>query len=61
MRIIKGQFFEGEFITVEINGNIIQRKVRYNHMDGLYIVYNNRKYFHYECDFEEIYKQKGEV
>lgn len=61
MRIINGGFFEGELITVEIDGNIIQRKVWYNRRDGLYIVYNNRKYFQYECDFGEIYKLKGEV
>lgn len=58
MKLIKGQFLEKEDITVEIDGTIIVRKVRYNHMDGLYIVYKNRKYFHYECDFSEIYKKK---
>lgn len=58
MKLVKGWFYQGEKIVVEIDGKQIERKVRYSHMDGLYIVYQNRKYFHYECDFAEIYKQK---
>ena len=58
MRLIKGGFLEGEKITIEIDGKQVERKVKYNRMDGLYIVYQNRKYFHYECDFSEIYKQR---
>ena len=52
MKIIKGRFLEGEKITVEIDGKQIERKVKYNRMDGLYIVYQNKKYFEYECDYE---------
>ena len=55
-KIIKGNFCENEKITIEINGKQISRTVRYNRMDGLYIVYNNMKYFEYECDYSEIYK-----
>lgn len=57
-KLIKGNFYENELITVEIDGKQIDRKVRYNHMDGLYIMYQNRKCFEYECDYSDIYKQK---
>ena len=50
MKLVKGGFFEGETITVEIDGKQIERKVRYNRMDGLYIVYKNMKYFKYELE-----------
>ena len=61
MKLIKGNFYEHETITVEINGKQIERKVKYNHMDGLYITYQSRKYFHYECDFENTYKTMEET
>jgi hypothetical protein len=48
MTIVKGRFFEGERITIKVDGKLIERKVRYNHMDGLYFVYQNKKYFKYE-------------
>ena len=57
-KLIKGGFCENEKIIIEIEGKQVERKVRYNRMDGLYIVYNNRKYFEYECDYTEWYKQK---
>lgn len=59
MKIIKGNFYENEMIIVEIDGKQIERKVKYNRKDGLYIIYQNRKYFEYECDYTEIYKQKN--
>ena len=59
MKLIKGNFYEGEVITVEINGQQVTRKVRCNRADGLYIVYRNRKYFEYECDYSEIYKERN--
>lgn len=48
MQIIKGRFLEGEKITIEIDGKQAERKIKYNRTDGLYIVYQNRKYFEYE-------------
>lgn len=48
MQIIKGRFLEGEKITIKIDGKHVERKIKYNRTDGLYIVYQNRKYFEYE-------------
>lgn len=59
MKFIKGDMIEGGKVTIEINGKQIERIVRYNHMDGLYIVYKNCKYFEYECDYSEFYKAKA--
>lgn len=59
MKFIKGDMIEGGKVTVEINGKQIERIVKYNHMDGLYIMYQNRKYFEYECDYSEFYKTKN--
>lgn len=59
MKFIKGDMIEGGKITVEINGKLIERIVKYNRMDGLYIIYQNRKYFEYECDYSEFYKSKN--
>lgn len=39
---------ENKEVTVEIEGKQINRKVRYNRNDGLYIIYQNKKYFEYE-------------
>lgn len=58
LKLIKGYFYEGETITVEIDGKQIERKVKYSSKDGLYIIYQNRKYFEYECDFTEYYKNR---
>lgn len=60
MEYVKGDFFQGQVVTVRINGKEIERKVRYNNSDGLYIVYQNRKYFEYECNYDEYYKQRGD-
>ena len=48
MEIVKGRFLEGEKVTVKIDGIEVIRKVKYNRMDSLYIIYKNRKYFEYE-------------
>ena len=56
----KGDCFQGQMITVRIDGKEIERKVRYNNSDGLYIGYENRKYFEYECNYDEYYKQRGD-
>lgn len=55
-KLVKGNFFEGQAITIEIDGKQMERKVKYSRMDGLYIVYQNRKYFEYECNYDECYK-----
>ena len=60
MEYVKGDFFQGQKVTVRIDGKEIERKVRYNNSDGLYIVYQNRKYFEYECSYDEYYKQRGD-
>lgn len=60
MEYVKGDFFQGQMVTVRIDGKEIERKVRYNHLDGLYILYQNRKYFEYECNYDEYYKQRGD-
>lgn len=60
MVLLSGNFYEGETITVNIDGNVISRKVKYNNKDGLYIMYKNRKHFEYECDYTKVYKD-GEV
>lgn len=57
-KLIKGEFFQNQIITVEIDRKQILRKVKYSRIDGLYIVYQNRKYFEYECNYDEYYKQK---
>ena len=51
MKFISGKFLENQYVTVEIDGEIITRKVRYNHADGLYIMYKNYKYFEFECEY----------
>lgn len=48
MTIVKGLFLEGEVITIKVDGKVIERKVRCNRVDGLYFVYQNKKYFEYE-------------
>ena len=59
MKYIKGDMVEGGRVILEINGEQIERTVRYNHADGLYIIYKNRKYFEYECDYSTFYKAKN--
>ena len=51
MKYISGNFLEGKSVTVEIDEKQITRKVKYNRADGLYIIYQNRKYFEYECEY----------
>ena len=48
--IIEGGFVEGEKVTVNIDGNIITRKVYWSgYTKDLYIVYKNARYFY--CEF----------
>ena len=49
LKIIEGDFIEGERVTVSIGGDVITRIVRWDSQAGdLSIVYKNRKYFYYE-------------
>lgn len=38
MKLIKGSFLAGEKVTLEIDGKVIKRAVRYTVCDGLYVV-----------------------
>lgn len=58
IKFIKGYVAEGHNATIEIDGKQIERVVRYNNADGLYIVYKNCKYFEYEFDYVDYYKTK---
>lgn len=53
MQIVDGRFLEGQKVSVllENDKHIYRRIVRYNHMDGLYIIINNKKYFEYEVKY----------
>ena len=47
--IINGNFIEGEYVTVNINGNTVTRKVYYSAAAGdLYVWCKGSKYFYYE-------------
>lgn len=50
MKIIKGNFIEGEYVSVIMfDGNTIRRKVYYDKTAGdLFIWYKGYKYFYYE-------------
>lgn len=49
MKIVDGNFYEGETVTVSVNGKTVRRKVRYSREAGdLYVVVDNRPYFLYE-------------
>ncbi len=49
LKILKGNFTEGEKVTVSINGKEINRKVHYSKEAGdLFIWFKNNKYFYYE-------------
>ena len=49
LKVITRNFYEGEFVTVAIDGKIITRKVYYNAKVGdLYINYKGLPYFFYE-------------
>jgi hypothetical protein len=49
---------QGGKVTLEIDGKEVERVVRYNQADGLYIVYKNYKYFEYECDYTDYYRKR---
>lgn len=43
MKLIKGVFKYGETIEIEYNGKIIKRKVRYDTLNGLYVIIDYEK------------------
>lgn len=50
LKIIDGQFYEGQYVWVSINGNVVKRKVYYSTMAGdLFVRYKNMMYF--LCEF----------
>lgn len=51
--IIKGKFILGHEVTVIIHDKQITRKVQYNTEEGLYIVYDNAKYFEFEFEYRQ--------
>lgn len=51
IKVIGGYFHEGEKVKLDIDGKIIERVVKYNKTDGLYIIYKNGKYFEYEVEY----------
>ena len=47
--IVKADLTEGSEVTVIIDGDIVERVVRYSKQDGdLYVIKNNKKYFYSE-------------
>ncbi len=55
LKIVRGNFYEGEKVKVIVNDNEIERKVHYSASAGdLYIVYKNNKYFYYEFMNQEM-------
>lgn len=51
IKYIAGEFFEGENVTIELDGKHYTRRVRYRSDCGLYIIINNTMYFEYECEW----------
>lgn len=46
LKLLDGEFYEGEMVTVSINGKTVTRKVHYDTQAGdLYIVCDNNRYF----------------
>lgn len=58
---VSGSFTEGQKVTVLINGKEVTRNVKYNRRDGLYIIYDNAKYFESEIDYDDYYINKNNV
>lgn len=49
--ILSGDFKEGEYVTVRVEGNVYERKVRYSHEHGdLFITIKRKDYLY--CEFE---------
>ena len=53
-KIVEGSFIEGEYSTVNIDGNIVRRKVYFcGQAKDLYVLYKGAKYFYCEFTREE--------
>lgn len=51
LKVLEGKFYEGEFVTVSINGNVVKRRVYFSTMaKDLFVWYKNNMYFY--CEFE---------
>lgn len=52
--ILEGGFYEGEYVTVSMAGDIVKRKVWYDSFAGdLFIWYKNRRFFYYKFEYAE--------
>ena len=52
MKLIDGKFLEGERVRVHIGNKEAVRVVRYNNADGLYIMFQNCKYFETDIEYD---------
>ena len=52
MKIVSGKFLEGERVRVRIGNKEGVRKVRYSNADGLYIMFQNCKYFETDIEYD---------
>lgn len=50
-KLVNGNFYLGEKITVEFDGKLYTRVVRDRRDCGMYIVINNEEFYMYKCDF----------
>lgn len=51
MKVLQGNFLEGEKVTVEIDNKQYTRRVHYRMDCGLYIIVNKYRYFEYEVEY----------
>ena len=52
-KIVDGNFIEGTYTTVNIDGNIVRRKVYFcGQAKDLYVLYKGAKYFY--CEFTRV-------
>ena len=49
---------EGEYCEVEIDNKIYRRVARYRADVGLYIVINNKEYYEYEFNYDELIRRR---
>lgn len=57
-KIVKGQFVENENVIVNINDNILKRRVYFDTMaKDLYVVFKHKKYYYREFTLGENYEK----
>ena len=44
IKLIDGEFYYGEVVTLEVDNKQIKRKVNYGSLDGLYVLIKGEKY-----------------